>query len=574
MTVPTLAAEGSQLPFLQEMLALFGVSVLLTYVCHRLRIVPIVGFLIAGILIGPYGLGLVRDLELIRATAEIGVILLLFTIGMEFSLEELARIRRVVWLGGSLQVGMTVAVTALVLVGQGVGWGNGVYTGFLIALSSTAIVLKLLSDRGAIRTPAGQVSLGVLIFQDLAVVGMVLLIPLLAPGEGTAPALALTLVKAAAIVTAVLLLARRAVPKLLDHVANLRSQELFLLTVVVICFGIAWLANLGGVSLALGAFLAGLVVSGSRFREHAVGEIIPLRTVFNAVFFVSVGMLLDVRFLLAHPGWILVGAAAVLVLKVATTAAGVLAVRYPIWVAVTVGVWLAQIGEFALVLNQAGRLAGLSPAGLGTMGDQAFLGVTILLMLATPFAMRLEGPIRRSLESRPVATLRTPARGEPALPTRDHVIIGGYGLAGRFLESVFQTLRIPIIIVDLNPVSVLEAQARGGPVLYGDIAQSQLLSRAGIANARLLVLAINDPDACRRAVQRARLLSSGVPIVVRTPFLLDAEPLLQAGADEAVAEELESALTVVRRSLRICGVPSEEVDLQLARLRERAAVTD
>ncbi|MCG8469833.1 MAG: cation:proton antiporter, partial [Gemmatimonadetes bacterium] len=308
-----------ELPFLREMIALFSVSTLLAWACHRLKIVPIVGFLVAGILVGPSGLSLVQDQELVTQTAEIGVILLLFSIGVEFSLDKLSRIRRFILVGGGLQVGATVTIVALLSAGAGVDWRIGVYTGCLVALSSTAIVLKLLSDSRRTDTPSGRISLGILILQDLSIVLMVLLLPVLGTSGASGGPIARALIEAVVIIAVVLELGRRIVPRLLDRVAHQRSQELFLLAVVTICFGIAWILKLAGVSLALGAFLAGLVVSGSRFREHAIGDVLPLRTLFTAVFFASVGMLLDLRFVLERPLLILGVALAVAALKLGIT---------------------------------------------------------------------------------------------------------------------------------------------------------------------------------------------------------------------------------------------------------------
>jgi CPA2 family monovalent cation:H+ antiporter-2 len=563
----TAAADG--LPFLREMVALFALAVLLTYLSQRLKLVPIVGFLFAGVLAGPYALGLVSDLEFINKTAEVGVILLLFTIGVEFSLEKLARIRRFIVIGGGLQVGATTGLVFVPLLWVGVDWRTAFFSGALVALSSTAIVLKLLHDRGVTDTPAGQISLGVLIFQDLVVIPLVLLMPTLGAGGGSLVEIGGALLESILIIAVVLVAARRAVPWLLDRVAEARNEELFLLTVVVICFGIAWLANLGGVSLALGAFLAGLVVSGSRFREHAVGEIIPLRTVFNALFFVSIGMLLDVRFVLAHPLPLLGVAAGLLLLKAAIAGSSVLMLGYPAAIAVSVGLALAQIGEFSLVLYQVGRGLGLSPAGLGDSGDQSFLAVAVLLMMATPFVVQLE-PRLRALASRGRASRADAEPGGPGAGLSNHVIIGGYGLTGRYLQRTLANFDIPHVIVDLNPVSVFEAEAGGLPVIYGDLSHTHVLRRAGVERARLLVAAINDPQLLVRIVHRARLANAALEIVVRTPYVMDVDYLLDAGANIVVAEELEAGVRLIESSLLACDVPREEARRQVERLRAEA----
>jgi CPA2 family monovalent cation:H+ antiporter-2 len=569
ITVMPLAAPAGELPFLREMIAIFAVGTFLVYVCQRLRLPPIVGFLLTGVLIGPYALGFVRDIDLISSTAEVGVILLLFTIGVEFSVERLSRIRRYILLGGGLQVAATVGLVALLLALLGVDWPLGVYTGYLVALSSTAIVLKLLSERAHIDTPAGQISVGILIFQDLSIVVMVLTIPLLGSRSGSLGAVLLALFEGLLIIGIVIEAARRVVPPILDRVARLQSQELFLLVVVVICFGIAWMASLAGVSLALGAFLAGLAVSGSRFREHAVGEIVPLRTVFNAVFFVSVGMLLDVRVAAQEP-WLLLGAAlGVVTIKSIVTAASVRALRYPSWMAVFVALGLAQIGEFSLVLHDTGREYGLSPAGMGTTGDQMFLAVVVLLMIATPFLMQLETAVRRLLGPS-AAALPEGASGlsaDEAASRPEHVIIGGYGLTGRYLERVCRAFNHPYCIVDLNPVTAVEAEARGVPLFHGDLGRPEVLERAGVRQAMLLVVAINDAEAAKRIVQQAKLANRSLPIIARARYLIDTEPLERLGADVVLTEEVETALLLVQRVARHCGIPEEEARRQAERLR-------
>ena len=309
-------------PFLEELLILVGAAALVAYLSQRLRIAPVAGFLVAGIAIGPNALGLVRSSELIVSAAELGILLLLFTIGIEFSLESLSRIRRAVLLGGSLQVLVTVALVTAILRALGVGWGSAVFTGFLAALSSTAIVLKLLSDRGEMKTPHGETLLAILVFQDLAVLAMMLLVPALA-GEGGPAEVLLALGKAVVFIALVLVVARRVMPRLLEAVARTCSTEVFLLTVLGICIGSAYLFSRAGVSLSLGAFLAGLLVSESPFSGHALGEILPLKILFSAAFFVSVGLLVDVRFVLEN--LLLIGGlvAAVIAIKTVGAAAAV-----------------------------------------------------------------------------------------------------------------------------------------------------------------------------------------------------------------------------------------------------------
>jgi CPA2 family monovalent cation:H+ antiporter-2 len=362
MDFPLFLFAGTVPHYLTEIVALIVAGAVIAYVSFRLRLVPIVGFLIAGVIIGPNALGLVRDQAIVDATAEIGVILLLFTIGIEFSLEKLARIQRLIFGGGTLQVGLsTLAVMGLLML-FGIDWRAGLFTGFLVALSSTAIVLKILGDDGETNSEPGQAGLGLLIFQDLAIVVMVMVVPMLGAGSsGGAIDIIWALTKALLIIAAVLLVARRIMPKVLEMVAKTCSPELFLLSVIAICFGTAYLTSLAGVSLSLGAFLAGLLVSESRFSQHALGETLPLQILFSATFFVSVGMLLDLNFLVMNLPLVLGAIAVVLIIKILTTGISLSALGYKLPVAASVALMLAQIGEFSFVLERAGREVGLTP---------------------------------------------------------------------------------------------------------------------------------------------------------------------------------------------------------------------
>jgi len=558
------------LPFLNEMVALFVVSVIIAYLCYRLRLVPIAGFLLAGVVIGPGGLGLVRDQELVNMLAEIGVILLLFTIGLEFSLEKLSRISRAIFVGGGLQVAGSIALVTGTLLAFGVSWQAGVYTGCLVALSSTAIILSLLAERDETDTPVGRLSLAILIFQDLAIIVMVLLVPMLAGEGGTASGFFWVLAKALLLIAAVLVLARRVVPWILELVAHTRRHELFLLTVVAICFGTAAASSYAGVNLALGAFLAGLVVSESRYSEQALSEILPLRTVFNAVFFVSVGMLLTLRFLVENLPLVLGVAGVVIVVKVLTTTASVLVLRYPIRIAATTGLALAQIGEFSFVLERAGRAAGLSPAGLGETGAQTFIAATVLLMLLTPLQVKV-APRFGAFLSRTTRGRRSTPEEQPAAEENehleDHVIIVGYGPAGRRLVQVLQDSGIAFIVIEMNPAHIKEMHGQGVHAIYGDASRPHILKAAGIETAKLCVVVINEPAVAPRIIHQARFLNPTLQIVARARYLADVERLQQIGSDIVVPEEMETIVRIFTHVLGAYMIPPEEIERQVQMIR-------
>jgi CPA2 family monovalent cation:H+ antiporter-2 len=565
--VPVLAAS---LPFLGEIVALFALSAAIAYLCTRIRLVPIAGFLITGVVVGPNALGLVQDPELVSTLAEIGVILLLFEIGIEFSLTKLGRLKKAIGLGGGLQVGVTIAVVAGAGWMAGVDWASSVYTGCLVALSSTAVVLSLLSDRGETDTPAGQLSLAMLIFQDLAIVAMILIVPMLAGTGGSGWAVAGALGQAVLVIGGTLVLARIIVPRILEEVAHVRRPELFVLAVAAIGLGTAWLVSLAGVSLELGAFLAGLVVSESEYSEQALSEVLPFRSLFNAVFFVSVGMLLDLSFFLEQPLVLLGTVVGVLVLKALIVTLAALALRVPIRIAATVGLGLAQVGEFSFVLERAGRAAGLSPMGLGAAGEQTFIVTAVLLMLGTPALLSVAPALGQWLQGTVLGRLTedtdvAPASGEASL--EDHVVIVGFGPAGRRLAQVLAEDDLPFVVVDQNPQSVEEARAQGYPAIYGDATRGPLLDEAGIGRAKLCVVVVNDQDAAARITSVARHRNPTLQLIVRSRFLSELERFRESGADVVVPEEIEASVQIFAHVLRAYGVDATEIETQVRTIR-------
>ncbi|WP_258096087.1 monovalent cation:proton antiporter family protein [Salinibacter sp. 10B] len=567
MSVPVLAAS---LPFLGEIVGLFALSALIAYVCTRIRLVPIAGFLLTGVAVGPNALGLIQDPELVSTLAEIGVILLLFEIGIEFSLSKLSRLKRAISIGGGLQVGGIILVVTLGGWMAGIGWASSIYTGFLVALSSTAVVLSLLADRGETDTPSGQLSLAMLIFQDLAIVAMILIIPMLAGTGGSGWAVALALGKAALVIVVTLILARIIVPYLLKGVAHVRRPELFVLAVAAIGLGTAWLVSLAGVSLELGAFLAGLVVSESEYSEQALSEVLPFRSLFNAVFFVSVGMLLDLSFFLEEPFLLLGAVGGVLVIKFLITTVSALALGVPIRISAAVGLTLAQIGEFSFVLERTGRAVGLSPMGLGEAGEQTFIATAVLLMLATPALLKVGPSLGEWLQGTVLGRLSEDTDATPSAGTtelEDHVVIVGFGPAGRRLAQVLHEDDLPFVVVDLNPRSVQEAREMGYHAIYGDATRGPLLEEAGIQRAKLCVIVVNDQDAAYRMTHVARHENPTLRLIVRTRFLSELERFRDAGADVVVPEEIETSVQIFAHVLKSYQVDPAEIETQVRTIR-------
>jgi len=529
--------------FFAEIAALLVASAVVAYVGQRYKVMPIVSFLVTGAVIGPHALGLVRDEALVEGMAEVGVILLLFTIGIEFSLQKLARIKRIIFLGGGLQVLLVVGLVTAVLAAAGVDWRSGIYTGCLVALSSTAIVMKLLMERRDMATDRGEAALGILIFQDLAVVAMVLLVPMLGGGSGSALDVVLALAKAVGIVVLVIVVARRVMPPLLEAVARTCSQEIFLLSIIGICFGTAFLTSLAGVSLSLGAFLAGLVVSESKFSQVAFGEILPLQILFSAAFFLSVGLLFDVSYLMSHPMIILAAILGVLAVKVVTTSLGLAWLGYPAAAAVGAGLILAQIGEFSFVLERVGYAAGLYPMGSAEGGREAFIGATVALMVATPFlyglADRLGGRRRRGARTPPLEAPTAPDAEDRHDGLRDHVIVAGLGVVGRSLAEALHRLKQPYVIMTLSPEGALEAERGELHVVRGNYTRQHELTRTGLRQARMLVVADDDLEVTRQVVAAARALHPALSIVARARTAHEADTLGRLGADRVIADEVE-----------------------------------
>jgi monovalent cation:H+ antiporter-2, CPA2 family len=549
-----------ELPILREAVVIFGLSIGVIIVCHRFRIPAIIGFLITGLVAGPHGLGLVSAAHEVEMIAEIGVILLLFVIGMELSFKELLQIKKPVFLGGAAQVLLTIIVFDALAMFLGFSMGKAVFAGFLVALSSTAIVLKLLADRAEINVPHGRISLGILIFQDLIVVPMMLLVPFMSGRAGDlGPSLLLLGLKALGIIALLYVLAKKVIPRILLMVVRTRSRELFLMTTLGLCFSIALLTSSAGLSLALGAFLAGLLMSESEYSLSALEGILPFRDVFTSVFFVSIGMLLDLGFLFNNIGLVLMVTVVVLIVKGIIASGATLILGYPLRIAALTGLTLCQIGEFSFVLAGVGVAHGImAPAEY-----QLFLAVAIVTMALTPFLMmgspRISDFLARKL---PWGTgPLVPAGKECETEIHDdHLIIVGFGIGGRHLARAARMAGIRYVVLEMNPDTVRNEGAKGEPIFYGDAAQPAVLEHAGVTRARILAVVIADPAAIRRIAEAARQANPSLHIVVRTRFVSEIEPLRSLGANEVIPEEFETSVEIFNRVLSTYLVPRRDIE--------------
>ena len=555
-----------------DLLVIFAISIGIVFVFHKFRLPPIVGFLVAGALIGPHGLNLVSDIDQVKVMAEIGVVLLLFTIGIEFSLAHLAAARRLLFIGGPLQVVGSLLLAAVVGIAAGLPAQQALFWGCLLSLSSTAIVLKALGERGESDSLHGRATVGILIFQDLAVVPMMLLLPLLAnPADSVKPEVLLALGKSIVLVGALLAASWYVVPHLLEQIVRSRSRELFLLTIIVLCLGIAWLTSLSGLSLALGAFIAGLVISESEYSHQAMAEVLPFRDSFNSLFFVSIGMLMDVRVLVSHPVLVVALIGAVLVGKFVTGAIPVMASGYPLRAGILAGISLAQVGEFSFVMAQQGEQIGL----LTGEPYQVFLAVSVLTMVITPLLMQVAPHLAKRAEA--VQRLRRWYPDKAAvqmqqasrhLKVKDHVIVMGYGLSGRNLVRVLEETEIPYLALDLDGDTVRREAQNGVKIFYGDATNPNVLHHVRIDDARVLVVAISDPFAARRAVQIARGINPDLHIIVRTRYLREMDDLHQLGADEVVPEEFETSIEIFALVLQTYKMPQAVIVQKAEQVRK------
>jgi K+:H+ antiporter len=549
---------------LTDFVLIFSLSIGIVFLFHKLRIVPIVGYLVTGVIIGPSVIGLVKDQTMIELFAEIGVILLLFTIGIEFSLQELIRSRRTIVMGGGMQVLLTIVVVTLIALAAGQSMGIAIFLGFLVSMSSTAIVLRILSERAEMESPNGRVTISILIFQDLGIILMVLLVPLLAGTAGTSSsAMIFSILKALAIVLLLIVAGRFIVPTVLYHIVRTQNRELFLLGMIVICLGTATLTSMAGLSLAIGAFIIGLIISESEFSHQALSEILPLRDVFNSLFFISIGMLLDLGFVLDNFSIILYVVIIIILIKFMLTMITTVVLKYPLHTAFLVGLSLAQIGEFSFVLSLIGIQHGL----LNNDIYQVFLASAILTMIATPFMIQM-GPRIEDFITRHGKESDHIRKETIGSKIEKHVVIAGYGINGRNLSSVLSAVKIPFVVVEMNPEIVISEKRKGLPIFYGDASKEDILKLTNISKAKILVVAICDAAHTRMMVKNARKLNPGIYIITRIRYVSELEELYELGADEVIPAEFETSIEIFSRVLSRYLIPKEEIQKNVERVRK------
>lgn len=581
------------LSLIQDIVVLFGLSVVVTLLFQKIKLPTLLGYLMTGVIAGPYGLSLINGTTEVDHMAEIGVVFLLFLIGIEFSLKQLISIKKAVFVGGTIQAISTIFITAVCYYLLSGDWNKSIFIGFLFSLSSTAIVLKILADKGEMHSPHARLILAILIFQDLLVVPMVLFTPLLAGAKDVVPVLLTSplfpgtddtifrllielIIKLFFVLVLVFAGARYIVPKLLFEVAKTRSQDLFILTTILICFSVALLCHSIGLSLALGAFLAGLIISESEYSHQATGNILPFREIFTSFFFVSIGMLLDLSFLAEHLLWILALTLLAILVKTFTASLASVSLNYPPRTSFKTGLALFQVGEFAFILSKSGIQYGL----LDETTNQYFLSVSILTMALTPVLMNysekiskytyklfIPQRIKRRLHMLNVLNVKKTLSSQVVDKLKNHLIIIGYGINGQNLSKASKFAGIPYIIIELNAETVKEELKKGEPIIYGDAMQANILEHARIGSARSVVIAISDLKAAENVLSSIRRINKSIYIIVRTRSVKEVSTFMKLGASEVIPEEFETSVEIFTRILNKFLIPKDQIEVFIQEIR-------
>lgn len=549
-------AEGTHASHLAEsILLVIGVSIVIVVLFQRLRLSSVVGFILTGVLIGPYGLGWVEEAEAIKLLADLGVALLLFSLGVEFSIDRLIQLRHYVLQAGIAQVGLTTVFSALGAGLLGFDFAQAIALGMIISLSSTAVGVKILKQREELDSTHGRFAVGVLLFQDIMAPIFMAVLPFLTQLQERGAAIVATKLAFTVIGgVGVYFAARVIVPTLLRWMVASDAREIPVLGSLFVALLMSYITQSLGLSPALGAFVAGMIISETPYSHQITANITPFRDSFLALFFISVGMLVDLSYL--RETWVqtLLWTFGLMAFKCLLVLGVALAIRRPLRVGLLAGLVLANIGEFSFVLMEQSRANQLLPLGL----LNGLVAGTSLSILLTPILLAASYQLlaRATKRAHWLAQLRGKHETHPQL--RDHIIIVGFGLNGRNLASILRELDEPFVVVEMNGALVREAQKQGIPVVYGDAAHPEIMQAAGIEHARAVVIAVSDPISARYTVRTIRELNPDVYVIVRTRYMSEIEPLYAAGATDVVPEEFETFIEIAGRVMRLLSVDNEQ----------------
>ena len=569
------------IPILKDIVIILGLSIFIILLFQKIKVPSLLGFLIAGIIAGPYAFNLISSQHDVELLSEIGIIFLLFIIGIELSLKGLASIKNTILLVGGMQVGGTILFTALIANLLGLPINTSVFLGFLFSLSSTAIVLKLLQEKGEVTSPHGRVAVAILIFQDLVVVPMMLLTPLLAgQSENIWETLGILLIKIVGVGIVIYLLAIYVVPRVFKMVVKTKNRELFILTTIVFCFSVAWLTSSVGLSLALGAFFAGLIISESDYSHHATANVLPFREIFVSFFFISVGSMLDLYFFFNNVLLILLLVIGVILLKMLVILVTVFTLRYPPRIVFITVFTLFQVGEFFLLLSTVGVESGLLADNI----YQYFLAISIITMGHAPFLMNyatqithfiLKLPIPKTVKKR-LNNVKKSSHNEniTTQELKDHLVIIGYGINGKNISKAAKSAKIPYVVIDLEPDAFQKAKNALEPIVFGDASNPVILKHVHVQEARVVVIAISDADATKKIINEIREFTKTACIIVRTRYVKEIEENIRLGADEVIPEEFETSIEIFSRVLRKYLIPHDEIQGFINNIGSNTKVVD
>ncbi len=554
-----------ELHFLQEIVSMFILSSVVVLICYKIKIPTIIGLLITGLLCGPSALGIVSNHHAVDIMAEVGVALLLFTIGMELSAKELIRMKKALIVGGGGQVFLTVFVIAGIC-SFFTTFPKALVFGCLIALSSTAIVLSLFQQKAQTESPQGRSCLSILIFQDLIIVPMMLLFPLLVGNlemtfSGTLFALFIDL----ALIIGILVFGKYILPRLMLSVVRTKSRELMLMTTLGLCLAIALLTASVGLSLSLGAFIAGLLLAESEYSLSVMENVLPFKEVFTSIFFISVGMLLDINFFFSNIFSIVGIGTGIIVIKILIMVPVVVFSGLSLRTAIITALSLAQVGEFSFVLAR-------SAIGLDLISDmeyQTFLAASIMTMGLTPvfmsYAPKIAGDFLKRFGVK--AKVVQEEVGDECGAIKEHIIIIGFGIGGKNLAHVAKESKIPYIISEMNPDTVAKYRDTE-PILHGDASYPLVLEHLNVKTAKVLAIMVTDPVGARAVISNAKKINPHLHIIVRARFVSEVQSLLEAGANEVIPEEFETSIEVFARILNHYLIPKQQIDLHITQIRE------
>ena len=561
--------EHMDLTILKDIVIIFALSTIVNFLFTKIKVPTIIGYMLTGIIAGPHLLGIISSSHEIELMAEIGVVLLMFTIGLEFSLKQLVKIRKTVFFGGLLQLLLTAFITFLIAHAYDMDWKGALLVGFLTALSSTAVVLKLLQERSELTSNYGRTVLGVLIFQDLILIPLLLFTPVLGGGESDlSKQLFILMLKALVIIGFVYVGNKWLMPKLLHFIALTKNQELFFMSILFCCFAVALLTSELGMSLAFGAFLAGLMISGSEYSHNAFGNLIPFKDTFTSFFFVSIGMLLDLNFILEN--YILVSLTVLLVIAVKTFIAGGTAfiLGHTFRGTVMVGLALSQVGEFSFILARLG----LNYEIISNYYYQLFLSVAIITMSVSPFLIHIAKPFAEMLLKLPLPQFLVdglfPLKQIEIPELENHLVLIGKDSRALNLSLMVKFMNLPYVSIIFDPATVHKLQQKGETVIYGDAVNEPILKKGHVHTADIVVISVGEIITTMAILNKVRQMNPRAFIIVRARVVDDIEELYKLGANQVIPEEFETAIELFKRILKKILVPRKEIEVAVAKIRD------